>query len=296
MICLLEELQATKGNCVLIDPGRGNLIYCMHKRSTADNPCLYCYSAQTTHKTIDPQRFRRYVEMRNCISPVLRGFYENHQTIESLTHQIHKEHGGFKLHRYPLHWKLQLSVYINQQQADARLARNLREKFGAYPVLVLVIGNWSAPNVRFHAPIRSVGLRDMLQAYRFKVYLIDEYCTMVACPVCYHQLEKFCWLDKPRPWQQKNHPRVLCHGLLRFTSERCSEDNMPNRIWNRDLAAVINMRAILHSLRNDNGIPRAFHRGNNNALAAPQPRHPRTSTSSVSGITNSGSASTSAAF
>ncbi|PIA16610.1 hypothetical protein COEREDRAFT_8400 [Coemansia reversa NRRL 1564] len=70
---------------------------------------------------------------------------------------------------------------------------------------------------------------------------------------------------------------------------------MPNRIWNQDLAAVINMQAIRHSLRDDNGIPRAFQQGNNNALAAPQPRRLRTSTSSVSGITNSGSASTSAA-
>ncbi|PIA19644.1 galactose-binding like protein [Coemansia reversa NRRL 1564] len=248
---------------------------------------------------------QRYVEMRNLVSPVFRNFYENYQTIESSAHQIHKGHGGFKLCRYLLHRKLRL----------------------------------------FHAPIRGVSLRDMLRAHVFKVYHIDEYRTSVTCPVCYHRLEKFRWVDNPHPWQRRNHPRVLCYGLLHFTSEKYSKDvlvpieqsaenhkanidsvvnpmhtlktkarakakakarvkkmlrdspakNMPNRIWNRDLAAVINMWAILHSLRDDNGIPRAFQHGNNNALAAPQSRCPRTSTSSVSAITNSGSTSTPAA-
>ncbi|KAJ2078908.1 hypothetical protein H4R24_004140 [Coemansia sp. RSA 988] len=33
-----------------------------------------------------------------------------------------------------------------------------------------------------YVPIHGVGLRDMLWAHGFKVYLIDEYCTSVTCP------------------------------------------------------------------------------------------------------------------
>ncbi|KAJ2497770.1 hypothetical protein GGI11_008099, partial [Coemansia sp. RSA 2049] len=134
-------------------------------------------------------------------------------------------------------------------------------------------------------------------------------------------------VDNPRPWRREHNPRVLCHGLLRCTSKKCSDDvvtaakrnkekresnvnseakpeAMPKakaraaarakprakakskrrpkapyvdrpaaimsyRIWNRDLVAVLNMLAILKSLRDGNGIPERFQRGNANALAAP---------------------------
>ncbi|KAJ2793846.1 hypothetical protein H4R20_006412, partial [Coemansia guatemalensis] len=378
-----EELEAIKGKCVLIDPGRGDLLFCMHENSTVNNPCLFRYSAPqkaketrstrfrkirerakkehnggevsvaeaqlatTTHQTIDPLEFEQYVRMRSQVSPVLRAFYEGYGTTESSAHQVHKERGGFKLRQYPLHRKLRLNAYINQQQADARLAKNLRKKFKEDAVLV--IGNWSAPNARFHAPIRGVGLRDMLRAHGFKVYLIDEFRTSVTCPVCYHRLDKFRWVDNPRPWRRENHPRVLCNGLLRCTSEKCSKDvaaameknaekhrsnveslvkpertpktkarakarrkakakarakhsprtasedkhadNIPYRIWNRDLAAVLNMRDILHSVCNGTGIPERFRRGNNQALAAPQRRRPGTSTGSGSATAGPRSAS-----
>ncbi|KAJ2515109.1 hypothetical protein H4217_005386 [Coemansia sp. RSA 1939] len=146
-------------------------------------------------------------------------------------------------------------------------------------------------------------------------------------------------VDNPRPWRREHNPRVLCHGLLRCTSKKCSDDVvtaakrnkekresnvnseakpeatpkakaraaaraksrakakskrrpkapyvdrpaaiMPYRIWNRDLVAVLNMLAILKSLRDGNGIPERFQRGNANALAAPQPRRARGSAPST---------------
>ncbi|KAJ2079810.1 hypothetical protein H4R24_003510, partial [Coemansia sp. RSA 988] len=74
----------------------------------------------------------------------------------------------------------------------------------------------------------------------------------------------------------KRRPRVASFDKLTV--------NEPNRIWNRDLAAVLNMRTILHSLRSGNVIPAAFKRGNSNALAAPQPRRTRVSTRTVSAV------------
>ncbi|KAI9228787.1 MAG: hypothetical protein DHS80DRAFT_1898, partial [Piptocephalis tieghemiana] len=64
-----------------------------------------------------------------------------------------------------------LSAYINQRQADDRLARHLRETFG--PDAVLVMGNWSSPHARYHEPIRGKGMREMLRKKGFQVYLVD---------------------------------------------------------------------------------------------------------------------------
>ncbi|KAJ2586185.1 hypothetical protein H4R99_008528, partial [Coemansia sp. RSA 1722] len=246
-----EELVDMEGNCVLIDPGRGDLIYCMHENSDSDpsKRMVFRYtSAQKTketrskryrkilekakkeyeggkvlraeaqlskrsHCTLDPQKFRRYVELRNRVSAVLRPFYERY--ITALSQQ------GPEVRSYPLHRKLRLSAYMNQQQANIRLAKNLRAKFGPNPILVM--GNWSAPNARFHAPIRGVGLRDMLRDHGFTVYLIDEFRTSITCPVCFNRLEKFRYVDNPRPWRRRDNPYVLCHGLLRCNSQKCSD-------------------------------------------------------------------------
>ncbi|KAJ2800670.1 hypothetical protein H4R20_003974 [Coemansia guatemalensis] len=126
-----KELEVIKGKCVLIDPGRGDLLFCMHENSTANNPCLFHYSAPQKaketpstrfckireraekehnggeisvaekqlstmpHQTIDPLKFAQYVGMRSQVSLVLHAFYEGYETTESSAHQIHKERGGF---------------------------------------------------------------------------------------------------------------------------------------------------------------------------------------------------------
>ncbi|KAJ2432185.1 hypothetical protein GGF41_000156, partial [Coemansia sp. RSA 2531] len=50
------------------------------------------------------------------------------------THQVHSD-DDHKPCNYPFHCKLRLSAYINQQQADARLKRNMIQKFGKRQIL-----------------------------------------------------------------------------------------------------------------------------------------------------------------
>ncbi|KAJ2454654.1 hypothetical protein EV183_001402 [Coemansia sp. RSA 2336] len=66
---------------------------------------------------VDPTNFELYVKAHAEVWPLLEHFYNETTT---------KHH--------PLHRKLRLSAYWNQQQADARLARNLRSKFGKDPL------------------------------------------------------------------------------------------------------------------------------------------------------------------
>ncbi|KAJ2233988.1 hypothetical protein GGF40_002658 [Coemansia sp. RSA 1286] len=246
-----EELVDMEGNCVLIDPGCCYLIYCMHGNSESDlgKRMVFRYtSVQKTkethskryrkilekakkeyeggkvfraeaqlskilHHILDLHKSRRYVELHNRVFAVLRPFYEQYITPSSQQDP--------EMRTYPLHRKLRLSAFMNQQQVDNRLAKNMRAKFGANPVLVM--GNWSAPNAKFHAPICGVGLRDMLRDHGFTVYLIDEFRTSITCPVCFNHLEKFQYVDNLHPWRCHDNPYVMCHELLRCNSQKCLE-------------------------------------------------------------------------
>ncbi|KAJ2604984.1 hypothetical protein H4R99_001457 [Coemansia sp. RSA 1722] len=60
---------------------------------------------------------------------------------------------------------------------------------------------------------------------------------------------------KSQPKQHKYREYVLCHGLLRCTNKDCLkttpgyEDTQHRRLWNRDMAAVLNFRKILMAHR-----------------------------------------------
>ncbi|GAA5799042.1 hypothetical protein HPULCUR_004451 [Helicostylum pulchrum] len=64
-----------------------------------------------------------------------------------------------KLHILPFR-KMKFSSEVYYDQNDETLVRNLKNKFG--PNSILVIGNWSAPNTKFHEPTRNKGLICML--------------------------------------------------------------------------------------------------------------------------------------
>ncbi|KAI7890281.1 uncharacterized protein EV154DRAFT_255842 [Mucor mucedo] len=166
---------------------------------------------------------------------------------------------------HPLHRKLRLSAYIRRQQGNEDLISKLDEQFGVEAVYVM--GNWSSPNARFHEPVRGLGFRRLLQKAGKRVYLIDEFRTSQCCPACERRsLETFRMVDNPRPHRRRANPRVIRHGLLRCTNQNCrAMTNNTNRIvprlWNRDMAACLNMVDIVRSLRAGNGIPPRFRRG-----------------------------------
>ncbi|KAJ2535521.1 hypothetical protein EV175_006903, partial [Coemansia sp. RSA 1933] len=107
----------------------------------------------------------------------------------------------------------------------------------------------------------------MLQQHGFQVYLLDEYCTSKTCPACIKgSLTTFKHVKNPWPYQRNARPQVICHGLLSCKSENCMEpiangsDASPHhvRLWNQDLAAVLNFRHILNGLRENGTRPAWF--------------------------------------
>ncbi|KAJ2259556.1 hypothetical protein EV176_006872, partial [Coemansia sp. RSA 451] len=195
-------LQNMAGRCVLIDPGRRDLLFAMHEDSSIEKKHLYRYTRNQQRKETRITRFKRILEKvkkadiaeaerslgaGSCVKPdlvlfkeylkaraqvadKLTRFYNETYTVHpTSTHQIHM----FKTSEpqsFPLHRKLRLSAYVNQKQADQRLINKLRKKFG--PNAVIIIGDWSAPMNRFHEPIRGKTWRTLLKRGGFEVYLI----------------------------------------------------------------------------------------------------------------------------
>ncbi|KAJ2409245.1 hypothetical protein GGI10_004722, partial [Coemansia sp. RSA 2530] len=177
---------------------------------------------------------------------------------------------------YPLHRKLRLSGYMRRREAGLQLVRRMIKKFGKD--LVLVIGNWSASNVKYHEPIHGKKWRYVFQRQGFEVYLINEFRTSCICPVCDSRLENFLPVPNPRVCRRKRKPTVLCHGLLKCSNQDCLQSvekysgSDKWRLFNLNLVAVLNFRRIVDSLRKTNKIPEVFKRSAPESQPADRPK------------------------
>ncbi|KAG1161797.1 hypothetical protein G6F37_002742 [Rhizopus arrhizus] len=240
-----EELLAGVGKCVLIDPSHRDLLY--------SELSLSNFKPSTVNK----DRFVEYLQKRAKVIPAMKAYYlKEDRPVED------QRTGGFLPFR-----KIKLSSYINQQQADKRPAKKLRKKFGNDTILI--VSNWTAGNVKYHEPIRSVGMRRMLGKEGFRMYLLDKFRTSSLCPSCQNrELEKFKKVQNPRPYQREKYPIADRHGLLRCKNQQClkvvtstieATAKIPLcRLWNRDIAAILNFRHILFSLRANGERPERF--------------------------------------
>ncbi|KAG1139600.1 hypothetical protein G6F37_010388 [Rhizopus arrhizus] len=166
---------------------------------------------------------------------------------------------------HPLHRKLKLSKYIRRQKTSEDSIVKLKSKFGNDAVSVM--GNYSAPNARCQEPVRGVGFRRLLKKHGFLLYLIDGFRTNQCRPFCENRSPTtFKRIPNPRIYQRRNNSEVVCHGLLGCTNRNCKVtvqstscvEELRERLWNRDLAACLNMIHIVRNLRLNNEIPERF--------------------------------------
>ena len=274
----ITELRATTGQCVLIDPNRRDLLFCMHENSTPEEPFVLRYTKNTQSKQRKERKFRKLRESKKQQSPNINEAEQKLGRVSrstSLPHvfslyliertKVSAELKNFysntstdrMLHPVPLHRKLKLSSILNKNREDDRLANSIRAQFGQN--CILVMGNWSATMAKFHQLIRGIGMRRALRKRGFRLLMIDEYNTSRHCPDCQEKtLENFRRVPNPRPWQRQDQPTVICHGLLRCTNQNCLQSMASHRLLNRDVVATRNMCHILHGLRQEGTRPRRF--------------------------------------
>ncbi|KAJ2569580.1 hypothetical protein IW140_002988 [Coemansia sp. RSA 1813] len=283
---LSPEQLASMKNPVFMDPGRQDIVFGMTDESTSEKKALFRYTrsqkAKETRTTryrklrekvkkehpdsneikaaearlaafsctsILPGKYEQYVRTRAAVWPVLSKFYTNAMTTSKNRNNPQ-----------PIHRKLRQSAHIRQQQADERLAKSIRvicddEK----PTVIL--GNWSAPMARYHEPIRGVGFRRMLRKKGCRVYLIDEFRTSKTCPSCLTgTLKTFLKCTNE-----------LCMGPVEVDGVLTPR----SRMYNRDLAAVLNFRHIFHGLRDHGETPERFRHSRPAAVANTDEQQPK---------------------
>ncbi|KAI7905635.1 uncharacterized protein BX663DRAFT_583747 [Cokeromyces recurvatus] len=273
------ELEETTGRCVFIDPGRRDMLYCMQKNSESgkdkhtyrytSNQCAVetkkrkirklrdikkptsvkeheNYLSKFPASAIKVDKFSDYLKVRSIVEDPLREYYSN----KNIPHK--------NANLLPFR-ELKLSSIINKQQFDHRLAQTLKQQFGNDAILIL--GDWNAGNTK-----------RMLKKHGFSVLLIDEHKTSSLCPTCkVGKLETFKKVQNPQSFRRSKYHKVECHRLLRCLNHQCLESL---RLWNRDLAVVLNFRDILKSHREGLGRPTRFKR---QSLKRPLPNNQQAS-------------------
>ncbi|KAJ2498252.1 hypothetical protein GGH96_004456 [Coemansia sp. RSA 1972] len=147
-----EQPQGTAGRCVLVDPGRRDLLFMLHEESTIAEKRVYrytrCQQHRETHvakyrkilqdeKTADITALERTLKAGSFTIPNLALFEEylaaRAEVAVELTRHYNetmcRQRVGATTLMVPLHRKLRLSMFINRQRADQLLMNRLQERF-----------------------------------------------------------------------------------------------------------------------------------------------------------------------
>ncbi|KAJ2502971.1 hypothetical protein GGH96_000707, partial [Coemansia sp. RSA 1972] len=57
-----EQLQSTAGRCMLVDPGRRDLLYMLHEKSTIEEKCVYRYTRCQQRRETKQARYRKILQ------------------------------------------------------------------------------------------------------------------------------------------------------------------------------------------------------------------------------------------
>ncbi|CEG63188.1 hypothetical protein RMATCC62417_00375 [Rhizopus microsporus] len=266
-----EELNETKSKCVLMDPGRRDLLYCMKETSTAKNKQFMAYTNMTRTKVS-----RHYRILSKKTKPA---------SVKSSKAKLAKtKSSSVKIEEYEMYIKTRASVEKLQESGDTFpqpdestgidmhatylelmiSQRHISERLdnvGKTKLLEIVAKMSKESNDQGCLKQQASQILEKLQVLpfrkmKFSVKLYYDQANLITpsfCPLCEGKLESFKTERNPRPYKRKTRPTVFRHRLqrywaIRYTNSGCLEQLKP-RLWNRDLAAVLNFKKILTSLR-----------------------------------------------
>jgi len=175
--------------------------------------------------------------------------------------------------------------YTGKQKSEAKLIRNIKEKFGEDIVvksedklnrninkktgenIVLAYGSWKeASSMRGLMPSPTSSMTRLLSKH-FAVLIVPEYNTSKTCSRCESEIDMISpgKTPDPRPWKKGKNQEI--RGLRRCQNVECS------CLWSRDYNAAIN---IGNNFRNA-----LSHQQWDPLFASPRPKTLRTSTKDV---------------
>jgi len=234
-----------KGLC-LLDEKRNNLNYntiqrrkeSMRKRNNyimnVEKENNYIIQKENTlsdydSKTVYYEKFKDFIKEKHKVNHTVSNFYQN------------------KLFR-----KLKFRTQVYLRKSEDNFLNNIEKTYGKKEDITLIYGDWSNPKQMKHLmPSSNIGLKRLIEK-KYKVLMINEYCTSKLCSKCNKELTYYKMSQKDIEIYEKKHlndkkelKSKIKHRLL-VCSRCCGSENKKSTFWNRDVNACVNMLKLTH--------------------------------------------------
>jgi hypothetical protein len=175
-------------------------------------------------KTVYYEKFKDFIREKHKVNYLISNFYQN------------------KLFR-----KLKFRTQLYLRKSQDKFLNNIEKIYGKKEDVAIIYGDWSNPKQMKHLmPSSNLGLKRLIEK-KYKVLMIDEYCTSKLCSKCNKELtyykmskkdieiyEKKHLKDKKELKSKTKHRLLVCSGC-------CGSENKKSTFWNRDVNACLNM-------------------------------------------------------
>jgi len=175
-------------------------------------------------KTVYYEKFKDFIRKKHKVNYLISNFYQN------------------KLFR-----KLKFRTQLYLRKSEDKFLNNIEKIYGKKEDIAIIYGDWSNPKQMKHLmPSSNLGLKRLIEK-KYKVLMIDEYCTSKLCSKCNKELtyykmskkdieiyEKKHLKDKKELKSKTKHRLLVCSGC-------CGSENKKSTFWNRDVNACLNM-------------------------------------------------------
>lgn len=253
---------------VAIDPNKRDLLFCVQfEREEPDesgnmrpvDPIFWRYTSMRRRKDTG-EKANRIIRLRmerrkinangdtiESIKTALGAFPligESAQHLQTATLEHFKARRKMRsVFSKPIWRKLRFNRYVNGQRAEAVMLKEFESKFGGPDETVAAFGDSGDGAMRYQAPAKCRGFRDIFRRRGYIVGLVDEHRTSKGCMKC-QSIGVSC-----TPYKTRQNPRpyktnvVPVHGLLHCP--QCQQ--RPHS--NRDTQASVNIARICHAIR-----------------------------------------------
>lgn len=173
-------------------------------------------------KTVYYDKFKDYIREKHKLNNTVSDFY-------------HK-----KLFR-----KLKFRTQIYLRKSEDKFINNINKTFKEdNKDIVIIYGDWSNPKQMKHLiPSSNIGLRRLIEK-KYKVLMMDEYCTSKLCSKCNKELINYKMSKKDIEIYENKHNKkckISTKHRLLVCSGCCGSENKKSTFWNRDVNACMNM-------------------------------------------------------
>ena len=174
-------------------------------------------------KTVNYEKFKIYIKNKTLLDDEIKDFYYN-----------------------TLFRKLKFRTNVYLRKSEDKFLNNIEKMYGKKEDIVIGYGDWSQDKQMKHLiPSSNIGLRRKIEK-KYKVFLVNEYCTSKLCSCCNKELKNYKMSNEDiKKYENKHRKQLNKEDLTKHRLLVCpgcsSSENKKTTFWNRDINACVNM-------------------------------------------------------